>query len=127
MMCTYDLLTLPITASLTSYLAIAGSMYCSHPYIILTFGLLGHGLWMGYSHVSIILAINRCLVFTPYEKMIFNENTRILWLAYPMCLTIGIWLFVAPTIYNGVYASWFFNPHLSYFPDETGKVRKLIC
>ncbi|KAI6204330.1 hypothetical protein M3Y94_00661500 [Aphelenchoides besseyi] len=120
LMSLYDAVSLAITSLLPAYFSFFGLMYCSHPILMYAAGSILHGFWIGYSQISLILALNRCLSFSEY-KWIFVGWRQSLWMGLPIGFTVFVVLFGSAGLYNSVWGGWFFDPHRSYYDDLVGK------
>ncbi|KAI1710981.1 serpentine type 7TM GPCR chemoreceptor srt domain-containing protein [Ditylenchus destructor] len=117
-----DLIALWISGFLTGYLALTGAVFCSHPTVIYMAGNIGIGCWYVESLAAMFLAFNRCVeIWSPHlARRMFRDNLIWLWLL-PVTLYafLGIF-FTKPGIFNSIYFSWFFNPHIGYLDDVHG-------
>ena len=76
-------------------------------------------LWGAQSDSGMILALNRCLEM--YDPALctkfFGGKKTYLWLLIPTLHSLCFLFFTKPVLFNGIYVSWFFNPHVGYYND----------
>ncbi|KAI6217014.1 hypothetical protein M3Y95_01245600 [Aphelenchoides besseyi] len=125
LMTLFDMLTIPLTCLLPGWFSMQGLMFCSAPYTSYLAGTALLASWVPYTSASIILTLNRCLLFTSYSH-IFSGRKRLLWLAFPVICALLIFIFANPGLYNPIYGAFFFNPHLGFFEDSSGKYNSQI-
>ncbi|KAH7712635.1 Protein SRT-28 a [Aphelenchoides avenae] len=91
-------------------------VFASRPDLIYVLGSLGLGLWIAESTVAILLAVSRCLeMWSPaWARTVFARKYASLWLIAPSVLALYFAFFTKPILFSGIYASWFFNPHVGY-------------
>ncbi|KAI6193610.1 hypothetical protein M3Y96_01036900 [Aphelenchoides besseyi] len=125
-----DLFVIPISGTLTGYLAINGYSFCSYPTLIYfsgSFGLgaqkqekinpiISLGLYCSVTMASVILALNRCfeMISPRLNNVIFSEEKIKFWLMAPTLYGLYFILFTTPVAFSSVHMSWFFNPFKGY-------------
>jgi hypothetical protein len=69
--------------------------------------------------MAVLLAANRCLelAIPSLARRLFNGPRMCLWLWLSLGYSLAIGLFHKPLLFNGLYFSWFFNPHAGYLDD----------
>uniref|UniRef100_A0A914QWN2 Uncharacterized protein n=1 Tax=Panagrolaimus davidi TaxID=227884 RepID=A0A914QWN2_9BILA len=77
-------------------------------------------LWIAACDVGMILGINRCFEMynTHVASSLFDGKKVCLWLMIPTFHGFCAWLFSKPVFFNSFFMSWFFNPHIGYYPDD---------
>uniref|UniRef100_A0A915CUB1 Uncharacterized protein n=1 Tax=Ditylenchus dipsaci TaxID=166011 RepID=A0A915CUB1_9BILA len=104
------------------WLAIIGSVYCARPNITYLTGLIGlKTLWITESTMDIVLAINRCVEMYSENlgHTLFAGKRTWIWLMFPVAYGSYAATFHKTVLFNGLYASSFFYPHLGFL-NETG-------
>uniref|UniRef100_A0A183BSY0 G protein-coupled receptor n=1 Tax=Globodera pallida TaxID=36090 RepID=A0A183BSY0_GLOPA len=95
-----DMMCLLLCAILTGYLAIIGAV---------SFGSLRQRRrWF--------LAFNRCVELSNsgLANLLFGGKRIYLWMAVPTLYGLYFLMFTKPIIFNGIYITWFQNPHVGY-------------
>ncbi|KAI6238506.1 7TM GPCR, serpentine receptor class t (Srt) family-containing protein [Aphelenchoides fujianensis] len=138
LMSIFDVCSLPLTTLLPGWFSINGWMFCSSPTLSYFAGTALLATWVPYTSTSIILTLNRCLLFTSYAD-IFDGRKRFVWLGFPVVCALLIVAFGDSGLYNSVYGAFFFglssstasvyrclDPHLGYHTDTSGKYSSKI-
>uniref|UniRef100_A0A915D5C1 Uncharacterized protein n=1 Tax=Ditylenchus dipsaci TaxID=166011 RepID=A0A915D5C1_9BILA len=115
-----DVVIMIIPGFLTGIYSILGVMYCSNPLFQYFTGCAGTFLWALESSTSIVLAINRCLeIYSPQlGKRMFEEKRVYMWMLITAVYSFFYSSLSHPITFNGIYVSWFFNPHLGVIDDS---------
>ncbi|KAL3085453.1 hypothetical protein niasHS_008381 [Heterodera schachtii] len=118
-----NMLNMLISALETGILGIIGAVYCDYPLLIYTTGALGMALWFAETSAEMLLAINRCmeLLRPQMAHALFSGNKLRCLFALPICYGFAVAMFTKPTLFSGIYLSWFFNPYVGY-TDDFGKI-----
>ncbi|KAL3082059.1 hypothetical protein niasHT_038389 [Heterodera trifolii] len=118
-----DMLSMFIDALETGILGIIGAVYCDYPLLIYTSGKFGMAFWLTESSTEMLLAINRCmeLLRPQLAHAIFSGNKLWCFFALLICYGFTMSMFTKPTLFSGIYFSWFFNPYFGY-TDDFGKI-----
>ncbi|KAH7714370.1 SRT-29 protein [Aphelenchoides avenae] len=116
-----DVMQLWVNGLICGYFAMVGAVYCSYPTLAYVSGCFGLGCWVAESTGAVFLAFSRCLeVWSPRTaKSLMQGNRAWLWLIGPTVLSVYMWMFTQPVIYNGKFYSVFFNPHMGYIDEIT--------
>lgn len=71
-------------------------------------------LWATESAVSILLAFNRCVELTSptWSERLFAGRRADLWLALPTVHAMYYGFWTRPVLFDGIYLSWMFDPHI---------------
>ncbi|KAH7708346.1 SRT-29 protein [Aphelenchoides avenae] len=103
----------------SGWLALTGKVYCDYQVLIHFLGTNGISYWYATSTMSLILALNRCLVvLSPrHADEWFEGRMAYFWLAVPQTYFVIAALFTKPALWNSIYVGWFFNPHMGYRND----------
>jgi hypothetical protein len=67
--------------------------------------------------VEVMLATNRCLALLcsdMFMDRLFKGWRTWAWMAVPTAYGIYVFIFEKSIIFTGIYASWFFNPHIGF-------------
>uniref|UniRef100_A0A183CCH7 G_PROTEIN_RECEP_F1_2 domain-containing protein n=1 Tax=Globodera pallida TaxID=36090 RepID=A0A183CCH7_GLOPA len=96
-----DMICLLLCAILTGYLAIIGAVFC---------------LWVTETTAEMFLAFNRCVELSNsgLANLLFGGKRIYLWMAVPTLYGLYFLMFTKPIIFNGIYITWFQNPHVGY-------------
>uniref|UniRef100_A0A914I1P2 G protein-coupled receptor n=1 Tax=Globodera rostochiensis TaxID=31243 RepID=A0A914I1P2_GLORO len=96
-----DMMCLLLCAIVTGYLAIIGAVFC---------------LWVTETTAEMFLAFNRCVELSSIglADLLFGGHRIYLWMAVPTLYGLYILMFTKPIIFNGIYITWFQNPHVGY-------------
>ncbi|KAI1703070.1 serpentine type 7TM GPCR chemoreceptor srt domain-containing protein [Ditylenchus destructor] len=80
---------------------------------------LTSGLWIMESVSAMLLAVNRCieLAYPRWGALLYEGNRGWIWLIIPISYSSYIFIFTKPVLFNSLYFSWFFNPHMGYVND----------
>uniref|UniRef100_A0A914PA48 7TM GPCR serpentine receptor class x (Srx) domain-containing protein n=1 Tax=Panagrolaimus davidi TaxID=227884 RepID=A0A914PA48_9BILA len=115
-----DVVCLFVNGLATGIFMINGYVFCSSPVLLQSSGSLGLGLWIAACDVGMILGINRCFEMynTHVACSLFDDRKVYLWLMIPTFHGFCAWLFSKPVFFNSFFMSWFFNPHIGYYPDD---------
>ncbi|KAI6184931.1 7TM GPCR, serpentine receptor class t (Srt) family-containing protein [Aphelenchoides bicaudatus] len=116
LMTIFDMLLFFENALFPGYASLHGYQPCDLPHAEFLIGLSMLALWMGYSTYCIILAVNRCLVFTRFSYL-FTGKKEYFWLGSPIVITVLIFIVGKPGFYSSVQCAYFFSPHYDYYPD----------
>uniref|UniRef100_A0A915ES68 G-protein coupled receptors family 1 profile domain-containing protein n=1 Tax=Ditylenchus dipsaci TaxID=166011 RepID=A0A915ES68_9BILA len=122
-----DMLALTITALFSGLMLLNGEVFCSSPKLFYAVGVYSEILWCGELFICMSLAVNRCLtiIWGKTASRLFGI-TQTRWLIL-VIVTISLLCatFTPPILFNSIRATFFFNPHESYFPDPDKKVGKI--
>uniref|UniRef100_A0AC35F2F5 Uncharacterized protein n=1 Tax=Panagrolaimus sp. PS1159 TaxID=55785 RepID=A0AC35F2F5_9BILA len=115
-----DVVCLFINGLATGIFMINGYVFCSSPVLLQSLGSTGLGFWIAACDVGMILGINRCFEMynTHLASSLFDDRKVYLWLMIPTFHGFCAWLFSKPVFFNSFFMSWFFNPHIGYYPDD---------
>uniref|UniRef100_A0A915EWW0 G-protein coupled receptors family 1 profile domain-containing protein n=1 Tax=Ditylenchus dipsaci TaxID=166011 RepID=A0A915EWW0_9BILA len=118
-----DMLALTITALFSGLMLLNGEVFCSSPKLFYAVGVYSEILWCGELFICMSLAVNRCLtiIWGKTASRLFGI-TQTRWLIL-VIVTISLLCatFTPPILFNSIRATFFFNPHESYFPDPDKK------
>ncbi|KAI3410356.1 hypothetical protein GPALN_004457 [Globodera pallida] len=111
-----DMMCLLLCGIGTGYLAIIGAVFCTAPTFIYISGAIALALWVIETTAEMILAFNRCLELSNswLADLLFGGKRIYLWMAVPTLYGLYFVLFTKPIIFNGIYITWFQNPHVGY-------------
>ncbi|KAI3416527.1 hypothetical protein GPALN_006068 [Globodera pallida] len=111
-----DMLCLLLCGIVTGYLAIIGAVFCTAPTFIYISGAFALALWVTETTVEMFLAFNRCVELTNSRlaDLLFGGKRIYLWMVVTTLYGLYIMLFTKPLIFNGIYITWFQNPHVGY-------------
>uniref|UniRef100_A0A914IF37 Odorant receptor n=1 Tax=Globodera rostochiensis TaxID=31243 RepID=A0A914IF37_GLORO len=114
-----DMMCLLLCGIMTGYLAIIGAVFCTAPTFIYICGAIAlaiSALWVIETTAEMILAFNRCLELSNswLANLLFGGKRIYLWMAVPTLYGLYFVLFTKPIIFNGIYITWFQNPHVGY-------------
>ncbi|KAI6170907.1 hypothetical protein M3Y97_01103500 [Aphelenchoides bicaudatus] len=115
-MATFDMLLMPTNILQPGYANLNGYTYCSFPLFSYLNGIALFSLWIGYVNAALILAFNRCLLYSNYN-WIFKGRWEYFWLSLPFVTLIYTLFFGHASTYSVVSGALFFNPHVDYFAD----------
>ncbi|KAI1710706.1 serpentine type 7TM GPCR chemoreceptor srt domain-containing protein [Ditylenchus destructor] len=117
-----DILTIPANGIMTGYMAIVGTVFCSHPTFLYFSGPYGIFFWIIESTTAILLALNRCIeILSPnLADTLYRGGRTWLWMIPPVLYGLYFALFTKPVMFNGIYMAWFGNPHIGYIDDPEG-------
>ncbi|KAI6170910.1 Serpentine Receptor, class T [Aphelenchoides bicaudatus] len=124
-MATFDMLLMPTNILQPGYANINGYVYCSFPLLSYFNGIALFCLWIGYATCAVILAFNRCLLYSNYN-WIFEGEKEYFWLALPFITLTYTLIFGRAGTYSVVSGTLFFNPHVDFFPDDDDKYYSYI-
>uniref|UniRef100_A0A183CDI5 G protein-coupled receptor n=1 Tax=Globodera pallida TaxID=36090 RepID=A0A183CDI5_GLOPA len=111
-----DMICLLLCGIMTGYLAIIGAVFCTAPTFIYISGAIALALWVIESTAEILLAFNRCLELSNswLANLLFGGKRIYLCMSMPTLYGLYFVLFTKPIIFNGIYVTWFQNPHVGY-------------
>uniref|UniRef100_A0A183CJA8 Receptor expression-enhancing protein n=1 Tax=Globodera pallida TaxID=36090 RepID=A0A183CJA8_GLOPA len=75
-----------------------------------------NGLWVTETTAEMFLAFNRCVELSNsgLANLLFGGKRIYLWMAVPTLYGLYFLMFTKPIIFNGIYITWFQNPHVGY-------------
>uniref|UniRef100_A0A914IG62 G protein-coupled receptor n=1 Tax=Globodera rostochiensis TaxID=31243 RepID=A0A914IG62_GLORO len=111
-----DMLCLLVCGIVTGYLAIIGAVFCTAPTFIYISGAFALALWVTETTAEMFLAFNRCVELSSSRlaDFLFGGKRIYLWMVMATLYGMYIVLFTKPLIFNGIYITWFQNPHVGY-------------
>ena len=83
-------------------------------------------MWTVESSASVLLALNRCVKMASrkWSRVLYSGHLTWLWCMLPVVYgVLNYWFWYKPAFFSGIYAAWFFNPHVGYYDDVDGIVR----
>ncbi|VDM39567.1 unnamed protein product [Toxocara canis] len=109
-----DVICLTINADLSGYFSIVGANFCLYPTLMFLSGSIAIGMWSGSCYCCVLLAVDRCIdLWKPNLKETLFEGSRIwIWLFGCVLYISYFTLYDKPLIYDSLYSTWFFNPHI---------------
>uniref|UniRef100_A0A183CFJ9 G protein-coupled receptor n=1 Tax=Globodera pallida TaxID=36090 RepID=A0A183CFJ9_GLOPA len=123
-----DMMCLLLCGIVTGYLAIIGAVFCTAPTFIYICGTIALALWVIESTAEILLAFNRCLELSNswLANLLFGGKRIYLWMSMPTLYGLYFVLFTKPIIFNGIYVTWFQNPHVGYIDSFEDSYRNYV-
>uniref|UniRef100_A0A915EW60 G-protein coupled receptors family 1 profile domain-containing protein n=1 Tax=Ditylenchus dipsaci TaxID=166011 RepID=A0A915EW60_9BILA len=114
-----DMFALILTALYCGFMLLKGEVFCSSPLLVYGFGVYANMIWCSEMLVCIALAVNRCLtIIWGKTASRFFGITQTRWLIFIIVIiTTLCGILTPPILFNSTKASFFFNPHETYFPD----------
>ena len=85
-------------------------------------------LWAAQSDAGMVLALNRCMeMYDPAMcSKYFGGKKTFFWLLIPTFHSLWFAIFTKPILFNGMYVSWFLNPHQGYYEDYAVRYMNLV-
>ncbi|CAD5208280.1 unnamed protein product [Bursaphelenchus xylophilus] len=115
-----DIIDLHGNSLVFGVLSYIGVVYCVAPRYLCIHGMVCLSAWFGSTLTTLILNINRCceLKGQGFAQRFFGGRMNIFWVAFVIFYASLVPICIVPPVFDGVNLSLFFNPHMSYYPDN---------
>ncbi|KAI1706537.1 serpentine type 7TM GPCR chemoreceptor srt domain-containing protein [Ditylenchus destructor] len=112
-----EMVELGLVGIIAPMFGLLGIVYCSNPILDLCVGTMGLGIWYFEGQLSILLALNRCLIIYDADRarQLFQKHGRVyIWLGVVIVISLIMLCFGAPVVYSAAGGGFFFDPHIIY-------------